>query len=329
MNSRQNAYAFKGHFILYILAVLNIFYSLVLFQDKFEYSHISPDDIFLEDYQLASSQSHDFFKDTRNADWKLLQEIARSNRPHLYPNNPLKYTSEERRGKTPAWYQTNYEPDFSCQFEQRIGGNGNGDGPKWVCDPHRITLKQCLVYSIGSNGDFQFEVGIASLKKDCEIHIFDFDDYEKEMNQAMLLYNVTNLHFHQWGLSHDSKTEDGHVYKSLKQSMEDLGHSSRHKIDIFKIDCEGCEWETVDDWMDPSLPRLQQILVEIHRSPPTHVLHFFNTLRQHGYAIFHKEPNIQHSQGNCLEYGFLKLSPMFFGTSNRVTPAHKKNRKEI
>jgi hypothetical protein len=24
----------------------------------------------------------------------------------------------------------NYEPNFSCQFERRVGGNGNGDGPK-------------------------------------------------------------------------------------------------------------------------------------------------------------------------------------------------------
>jgi hypothetical protein len=32
-----------------------------------------------------------------------------------------------------TWYQDNYEPNFNCAFEKRIGGKTmNGDGPKWV-----------------------------------------------------------------------------------------------------------------------------------------------------------------------------------------------------
>ena len=35
-----------------------------------------------------------------------------------------------------------------------------GDGPKWVCDPHRIKPKDCLVYSFGSNNNFFFEESV-------------------------------------------------------------------------------------------------------------------------------------------------------------------------
>jgi hypothetical protein len=54
------------------------------------------------------------------------------------------------------WFQQNYEPNFSCAEEERVG---NGDGGKWICSPHRINEiaveQRCLVYSIGSNNDFQ------------------------------------------------------------------------------------------------------------------------------------------------------------------------------
>jgi hypothetical protein len=296
-------------------------------------------------YQLALDQSYGFFQDISELHWKLLQQISQANLPHLDPDDPLKFTDTARRGTTPSWYQSNYEPDFSCQFERRVGGNGNGDGPKWVCDPHRIVdfhngqkeRTKCLVYSIGSNGDFQFETALQQLLGPgvCEVHIFDMDDYSKEMMDWATRHNVTDLYFHKWGLASKSASATSasastssasttnftagntdtinHTFKSISDIVRELGHSERESIDIFKIDCESCEWDTFEEWLDTtSMPRLQQILVELHRSPPTKVLPFFNALRQNGYTTFHKEPNIQHSQGNCIEYGFLKLKQEFF-----------------
>jgi hypothetical protein len=38
-----------------------------------------------------------------------------------------------------------------------------GDGPKWICDPHRIKgVKDCLIYSFGSNNEFDFEESVYS-----------------------------------------------------------------------------------------------------------------------------------------------------------------------
>ncbi|CAE8596625.1 unnamed protein product [Polarella glacialis] len=54
-----------------------------------------------------------------------------------------------------------------------------GDGGKWVCDPERITKQvnsggSCLVYSVGSNGQFDFEARVLrDISPSCEVHVFD------------------------------------------------------------------------------------------------------------------------------------------------------------
>ncbi|CAJ1959238.1 unnamed protein product [Cylindrotheca closterium] len=309
--------------------------------EHFSDKHNPPQDLMMKDYELAKQQSYGFFQDISEASWKRLQQIARKHKPHMHPDNPLKLAdTTERQETTPSSHETNYEPDFPCQFEQRVGRNSHGDGPKWVCDPHRITNNyrrqrngsdnKCLVYSIGSNGDFQFETELQQLLGPgvCEIHIFAMEDYSKEMKEWSKKHYVADLHFHQWGptiaaaAAEENKTGKGmgnvskdHKYRSIANIVQSLGHSKREQIDIFMIDCESCEWDAFEEWLDPAtMPRLEQIL--IGRSPPSKVLPFFDTLRAKGYVAFHKEPNIQHSQGNFIQYGFLKLAPSFFQNGN-------------
>ena len=165
------------------------------------------------DSELAASESHGFFYDVSADSWNLLRDIYLKHDNHRDPSRPLLYSEHDPKSKSPwdksaaAWYQNNYEPNFSCMFEKRIGGmQMNGDGPKWVracrhyyvyfvigsaqlahysfsgrvclktsfkvCDPHRIRKlalerkardpnnRGCVVYSIGSNGDFNFELGM-------------------------------------------------------------------------------------------------------------------------------------------------------------------------
>ncbi len=292
-----------------------------------------------KDYQLASSQSYGFFYDVSSEEWKIRQQIISQYNKHKNPDDPLEYvpghsTRNLHYFNSPhAFYQNNYEPNFSCSFERRIGGNGNGDGPKWVCDPHRlIRLSEqrkskvgggggggdagCLVYSVGSNGDFKFEVGLQTMLGSfdiCEIHIFDMGDYEKKMPKGM------NMHYHQWGIQSNrgnKKTEDGdekRYFYSMQETVKMLGHENRPAIDIFKIDCDKCEWRTLNDWFEPSIPMMQQILVETHNAPLQYVLNFFDgIMEKHDYAMFHKEPNIQFSGGDAIEFGFLKLDHKFF-----------------
>ena len=74
-------------------------------------------------YKLAYDQSYGFFDDIDEYNWKLMQTRARTRKNHKFDSN-LKFYEEPAR-----WYMNNFEPDFTCAQERRVGGVG--DGPKW------------------------------------------------------------------------------------------------------------------------------------------------------------------------------------------------------
>ena len=86
--------------------------------------------------------------------------------------------------------------------------------------------------------------------------------------------------------------------------MRDLGHEGR-TIGIFKIDCEGCEFDTISSWFQ-SAAILRRIVVEVHHSTKNpmdmiEVNKFYNM-----FWDFHREANIQYSfttvtHNDCLE----------------------------
>lgn len=189
----------------------------------------------------------------------------------------------------------------------------SSDGGKWVCDPYLISRKStCLVYSVGSEGDASFEAAVLKeISPDCEIHVFDLNNHATAV--AEQTGNSSNVHFHHWGLS--SMTEGS--FKSFSDTVSELGHVNK-TIDIFKIDCEGCELDTYQAWLDAPV-KLQQILVEDHNHH--NAVDMFQSVHDAGYAIFHKEPNIMHQWGGniCVEYCFVLLSPEFWVDNNNNT----------
>jgi hypothetical protein len=283
-------------------------------------------------YRLAYDQSLGFFDDIPDTQWKeLYQRRARNATHHLYRKKPL------RDWQQPAmFYLKNYEPTFTCPHARRVGGVG--DGPKWTCDPHRLAriaaerqsaavaaaaLAQaptCLVYSVGSAGRYQWEDG---LRKEfgniCEIHVFDPKNFRREGMAEQ------NMFFHTWGLksSDDAsyKPKVAGKYLSLQETLQVLGHQNR-TIDIFKIDCEGCEWFTYRDWMTAT--DIRQILVETHGlpapvagsdnwpHPPMNATDYFDAFAEHGFVLFSKEVNIHPAAHNqCVEWAYIKLHPDF------------------
>jgi len=207
------------------------------------------------------------------------------------------------------WLQYHYEPSFHCSMERRVGQYG--DGGKWVCDPHKIAEQAhqhgCLVYSVGSNGDASFETAVhEEISKECEIHTFDMNpwaSYRPGLPPEFMSY-------------HTAKISNGNAIAKLHKK---LGHRGR-TINILKIDCEGCEWETYREWLDGGID-IRQIQVELHlnlledRKRPTNIgdkTHaFFKFFFSYGYVVFHKEANSIGCGGNCIEYAFLKLHPSF------------------
>jgi hypothetical protein len=110
-------------------------------------------------------------------------------------------------------------------------------GPKFICGVDVIAQKSkrsegCLVYSVGSNNDISFEVGIKNFMG-CETHTFDptLDSFVGDEYAT----------FHPWGLGTDGEflVEGTHNWtaKSMDTIVHELGHRNR-TIDVLKIDCE-------------------------------------------------------------------------------------------
>ena len=196
-------------------------------------------------YRLACIQSYGFFQTVHEDDWKREQEHARTQQQHDPPSHSEPTTWRERWIPS-IYYMDHFQPTFTCPHSRRVGGLL--DGGKWVCDLYRLRdlvaarrtaneQRPCLIYSIGSNGQFEFEEALVNVlgKDTCEIHVFDFDNYDKPELQE------NNIHFHTWGLT--SSAQSGlrlgkHELLSFQDTQDRLGHTGR-AIDLFKIDCEG------------------------------------------------------------------------------------------
>ena len=255
---------------------------------------------------LANIESLGFFDDIPSASWNMMKKKVSEISPN-YNTCCLPHTiggvgeRGDKKSKEFLWfYQNHYEPDFVCQYERRIGDIG--DGGKWICDPHRISKQDsCLVYSIGSNNQYDFEESVLKeIGSHCEIHTFDFGDFSEGAKKA-------GVHYHQVGLGEDSPPK----FKQLSTIIKDLGHEGR-TIDIFKIDCEGCEWTTATKWFEADIT-IRQIQVELHGADIQKTSLFFDLMYKKNYVITHKEPNTIATLlgGKAIEYAFLKLTSEF------------------
>lgn len=268
-----------------------------------------------QDFELAKRQSDGFFDDVPSHIWKRLHQKVKDIYPRYNPAIPPVKDGHFRNVLSGFFYQNHYEPDFVCSHERRIGKMG--DGGKWICDPHRIAQKDsCLVYSVGSNNDFSFEEAVLrDISPECEIHTFDPKDYSAGAKAA-------GVEFHQvWFTDKDvdkpNNAQTTGKGRTLSSIVKELGHEGR-TIDVFKIDCEGCEWSSIAHWFEADIT-LKQIQVELHKSEIPGTMEFFDVIWDNHYVITHKEPNIAYPLGRnslnkpeyAIEYAFLKMSPEF------------------
>ena len=274
-----------------------------------------------EAFRLAYDQSYGFFDDVPEDAWKVAQSIHARMFPNhqdlsKFANGIGDFRKVPALQKSKDWNAANFQEEFHCSLSQRIPTTSDPDGPKWVCDPHRLAKKpDCLVYSVGSNGNVMFEKGVHDeIGPHCEIHTFDLRTYNKRnghFDEALKGYAT----FHAWGLGTEEQaanyewTKRGPPIKTLQQTIQELGHEGR-TIDIFKIDCEWCEWHTYHQWLSDDVD-LRQILVETHNAPMPNARDFFYSLHDHGYVIFSKEANFVNGGGGVEfgEYSIHVLSP--------------------
>ena len=194
-----------------------------------------------------------------------------------------------------------FEPDYDCNTKTRVGARYFGDGPKFMCDVEVIPpQKKCLVYSVGSNGDFSFETAIFK-RFECEIHTFDPTDttgtWKDKAKSAHAVFHDLGLgekkEFVKIMRTHAQKKKPKCALDTFRNIVRSLGHDER-MIDVLKIDCEGCEWNVFPDiWKDleKGVYRIGQILVEVHGTDLKRAIEFFEGARKAGSMIFIKERN--------------------------------------
>jgi hypothetical protein len=190
-----------------------------------------------------------------------------------------------------SYFQHNWEPNFSCDYEERLGRIG--DGGKWVCDPYKIAeAKECNVLSIGSASEFSFEKAMHKLNPRCRIHTFD---------HTIIPTGVPPyVRFHAVGIGAEDK---GNIH-TLTNILDIAGYKDK-RIDILKIDCEACEFEIFPDFFKAFF---HQILIEVHYIDGRKSDAMMQAMHDFGYVIFHKESNTFGCNGDCIEYAFLRTN---------------------
>ena len=274
----------------------------------------------------AQDASYGLFDDVTDLMWERLWKKYRSTSLYSNPKNPLKGVDDEKK-----WLSNNPQPNFACPHIDRVG---SGEGVKYICYPERVVRKRdepartkfdkkgdaesespCLVYSIGCAGDFSFEYALSEkYNNECEVHVFDPANWERKEDKEK-----KNIHYHAWGMksTYDFESKSvvwpkgrGGGFKTFQETIDELGHQDR-TIDLFKIDCEGCEWSNYKDWIGFGF---RQILMEIHGVPqpnggdgrwykkPMNITDFFQDFDDHGYALFSADQN-----GLGMELSYVKL----------------------
>ena len=231
-----------------------------------------------------------------------------------------------------AYFQSNWHPGaptgVSCADLRRVGRTF--DGGKMVCFP--LELAACRVVSVGSNMEMSFERELLAHAPDCEVDIYDGTltttqaaETQRELDVLAPRGNARFFH---------------HMFSNTTWQQY---ANAPGGLTLLKMDCDGCEWDALPAFVDNVCTA--QLVVEVHGcmgeasidemfemySPPeddgstptvvvdqlltaptsqaiavnkTHTL--MKRLERSGFRIFYAEPNVQNSDGTCVEYSLVR-----------------------
>lgn len=246
--------------------------------------------------------------------WRRKLELAEARRGYRAVENARLHQLKKAVLMLEKFYNP-IEPEWVCESEERVGGRlvelGGlthyvpvGDGPKFVCGLDALRTP-CTVFSIGSNNDWSFEFAMHA-RTGCRIHTFD--------HTLAGRLNFTGWHvtrFHPLGLG--ASTNRTQKLISFEDMVARYGPESR-RVDVLKIDCEGCEWQVLPDIFDAiAAGRVQvgQLQIELHYRNNTHMSRnrlaaLFAAADRAEMRVFHKEANVWGClRGGCAEFAFV------------------------
>jgi len=192
---------------------------------------------------------------------------------------------------------------FSCRKLDRLGGSG--DGSKQLCEAERTlnSSRPCLVLSVGSRGDVKFEKSLHDLAPSCEIEIMDptLDTHLRHRIPSWATF------YPEWFTARTAR----------------LPRYRGRQVNLLKIDCEGCEYMALPEWIRSTCT--DQIIIEVHGqsnmvdSPGMTTaarmrrFHTLMSLLEANFTIFAAEPNLISPPFTNVEFGLLRRMPCLHG----------------
>jgi len=197
-----------------------------------------------------------------------------------------------------------FTPVITCPPDRPLTQYGQGDGSKWLCklDNEWTEGSTCIIYSLGSNGDFQFENAMLSATR-CQVHTFDCTYDGHSLDQG------ARHHYHKWCIG---------VGAGQYRTWDNITNTLRHqRVDLLKMDIEGHEFAVLASFRsEDRLP--VELSLEMHTnvksysgadSPETtaELALVFLHLANLGYAPYSQEGNVKVPHC-CSEFTFMRVA---------------------
>lgn len=163
-----------------------------------------------------------------------------------------------------------------CRSLKKFGReNTIGDTGKFLCNADVIFQQpDCIIYSLGSNNQFDFEEAILREFPKCKVYTFDCTSKPPPDTE-----NYKNVIFNKWCLGpKDFIAEGGREYRTLESIMQTLNHPS---IQLLKMDIEGWEMDVFEAML--KFPYNSNLPYQI--SFETHHWHFWSPLALQHLAL--------------------------------------------
>jgi len=185
------------------------------------------------------------------------------------------------------------QPTWRCRTEAIIGENIGGpnptDGPKWICtELIPMPPQECLVLSLGIDGEVSFDIMLKKRFPHCEIHAFDMNKIGAPIQERLTQIGI---------ITYTRKIT------SINESLKIIGKQGK-EVALLKIDIEGGEWSVLPQMLKEGV-KVRQMQVEIHTPNEKQFVSLLDEMDNHGWKIFHREFNPYCVK--CMEYSLLNI----------------------
>jgi hypothetical protein len=175
----------------------------------------------------------------------------------------------------------------ACDGKDALGPMDR-DGYKIVCTALLPSPpgRGCLVYSLGSNGNFGFENALHARLPACHIVTFDMDTYRAPPHVQFV------------------RAKFGRLQEPLSSVRARLGHA-RLALTLLKVDVEGAEWDMLPDIFSAGADQIQ---LEIHEPTMQRLRALERIVNATGYCLADVNPNIVSL--SCVELLLVKVKKL-------------------